>query len=230
MNLGTYKARLALNCGNLRSTDPWYPYLAQYASDALRLMPIRASEKFPNYQLFPEYKDIEWEDVTVADAQYLLLPSDSLAIQRVFSLDSATPPNLNNANWRLVTFIDPKNYDQQTKATTQIAYPGNWTQREGRLYLLPTPRASKTTYVKIDGIQEEVSLTDDSQVPRMHERRHPAWLDYGCFLLASDRDMVDMAQKYLGDCDAKIKEAVGAIVGLRKAQVRRTIRIAGMPQ
>jgi len=230
MNLGTFTARLALNVGNIRSTDPWYPYLDQYANDALRLMLLRASEKFPNFQLFPEHKDVEWIDITVADQAYLTLPSDAFTIMRVFSADSAAVPNTNDTNWRVVTWIDPKGIDQQTKPTTQLDYPSNYTQREGRVYLYPTPRATKTTYVKIDGIQDEVNMSSPTDTPRTHERWHPAWLDYGCFMLANDRGMTEDAQRFLGACDAKIKDIGTSLMGMRRANTRRTIRVAGMPR
>lgn len=227
MNFGTIKTRLALNAGNLQSSHPQYAYLNNYANDGLRLMISRASAKFPNYQLFPEHKDVEWTDVTVADQNYLSLPSDHIAIQRAFSLDSSTAPNMSNAGWRLLSYVDPKAFDQLSKPTTDLQYPAVYTVREGRIYFHPTPRATKTTYVKIDGIEDEPDMSSSSDTPRTNIRWHPAWLDFASYLLLTDMGWDDDAKRFLAAGDEKIAIVGASMVGLRLANINKRIRIVG---
>ena len=230
MNFGTVKTRMLLAGGNLQSGHPVYTYANNLVNDGLRFMIMRASQKYPNFQLFPEHVDTEWTDVTVADQNYLALPSDSIAIQRVFSLDSSSAPNLNNANWRVVSFIEPQAFDQLTKPTTQQNYPFQYTIREKRIYLWPTPRTGYTTYVKIDGIQDEPDMSSSSDTPRTDARWHPAWLDCASHLLCNDLGYADDATRFLASADLKI-EAIGAsMIGLRRANIKQNVRVIGTPK
>jgi hypothetical protein len=224
------KTRLALVANNMQTSDPFYAYLDDHINQALRLLPLRASRLFPNYSLFPEHKDIEWTDVTVVDTNYLALPSDQIVIQRAYSLDSSSAPNLNNADWRELTWVSPKEFDQYEKPTTQEAYPSVFTLREGRIYFHPTPRTGYTTYVKIDGIQDEPELSADGDTPRMHSRWHPAILQLAAYFLFDDMGWAEQADRKLKAADEQISTIAASLVGLRHANTHRVMRVAGTPR
>ena len=229
MNNATFKTRLALNAGNLPSSHPMFPYLQNYINDGIREMITRASARFPNFQLFSELRDIEWIDVTIVDQDYLVLPSDGFAIQRAFSLDSPTAPTIANAGWHLLTYLEPQEFDQLVKSTTSLAWPTLWTQREGRIYLNQTPRTSWTTYMKIDGVQDEPDMVNAGDVPRTNIRWHPAILDLASHLLLTDMGWPD-AQRFLDAADEKIGNVGASVMGTRRLNTRRSIRMAGMPR
>ena len=230
MNFTTLKARVQLNAGNMQSTHPLATYVPNYVNDGTRMVIMRASMKFPNFELFPEHKDVEWTDVTVADQDYLTLPTDQIAIRSCFSSDSSTAPNLNNTGWRLLTYMEPEAFDQLGRPTTQIAYPTNWTLRENRVYLYPTPRATKTAYVKLDGIQDEPDMSAGTDTPRTHIRWHPAILDFASHLLLNDMGWVEDAKRFKDSADDKINTIGGSMMGLRRANVKRAVRISGAPR
>lgn len=230
MNYTTLQARVALIAGNMATTHPQYGNLGQFVNDGMHFLVQRSSLKFPNYELFPEHKDIEWTDLTIADQRYLALPTDQIAIQRVFSLDSSSAPNLNNSNWRPVSYIEPQAFDVLPKTTTITGYPSLFTLREGRVEFNPTPRTSWTTYVKIDGIQDEPTLSSGTDSPRSHARWHPAMVNCAAYLLLTDMGWHEDAQKQLNAADEQIGTIGGSMIGLRKAQIRRTVRVAGTPR
>lgn len=179
--------------------------------------------------MFPEHRDVEWYDVTIANQNYLSLPTDQIAAQRAYSLDSSTAPNLNNADWRELTYIEPREFDQLEKPTTQSAYPSSFTLREGRIYVHPTPRTSYTTYIKVDGIQDEPDMSASGDTPRTHARWHPAILDLATYMLLTDMGRDD-ADRFLKAADEKIAMVGGSLVGLRRATTQRVVRIAGAPR
>ncbi len=230
MNFGTFKTRLALNAGNLPTTHPFYTYLGAIVNDSLRGFILRASAKYPNFQLFAEHKDIEWTDVTVADQMYLTQPTDQIVPQRVYSLDSSTAPTMANSQWRLVGYIEPEGFDQLNKSTTNLAYPTQWMAREGRIYLYPTPRTTKTTYIKVDGIQDEPDMSIATDTPRTNVRWHPAILDYASSVLCTQLGWDDDAQRFLKSCDDKLVTVGGAMVDLRRGLLKKTVQIKGAPR
>lgn len=231
MNYSILKTRLALNAGNMASTHPYYSFVGNYINDSVRLFIMRASAKWPNFQLFPEHKDVEWTSTstTTQDVATLAIPSDSIVPQRVFSLDSSTAPNLNNSNWRLLSYLEPEAYDQLNKSTANIAYPSNWTVREGSIYFYPTPRATKLTYVKVDGIEDEPDMVNGTDAPRTNVRWHPAILDFATYLLLRDIGWDEDAQSALAACDDKIATVGGAMADLRRANLKKAITIKGAP-
>ena len=230
MNNTTIQARVALNAGNMPTVHPLYTYIQQYVNDGIRLMVAQSSVRFPNFDMFPEYKDVEWTDITIADQAYLLLPNDQLIPQRVFSSDSSTAPNLNNTAWRVVIPATPQEYDQWNKDTTNIAWPSNYMVREGRLYLWPTPRTGKTTYIKIDGVQDEPDMSAPGSSPRCAARWHPAIIDFASHLICNDLGWDAEAQKFFQAGDAKVQLFGASFVGGRRANIRRAIRIKGAPR
>ncbi len=230
MNFGNFKTRGAKNAGNMQTTHPYYTDIGDIVNASLRLFIMRASAKFPNHQLFPELKDIEWTDVTVANQMYLTQPTDQLIPQRVYSFDSATAPTMANAQWRLLGFIEPEGYDQLSKSTTDLAYPSQWTSREGRIYLHPVPRTTKTTYIKVDGIQDEPDMSIATDTPRTNVRWHPAILDYASSMLLTNLGWDDDAARFLKSCDDKLVTVGGAMIDLRRSLLKKTIRITGAPR
>jgi hypothetical protein len=229
MNNATFKARLALNAGNLQPSDPRYANLQAYVSDGIRFTITRACAKFPNYELFPELRDIEWIDVTIADQDYLPLPSDHFAVQRAFSADQSTNPVIANESWRLLTYVEPQDFDQLVKGTTQLAWPTLYTLRENRIYFNQTPRTGWTTYVKIDGVEDEPDMVNPTDVPRTNIRWHPAILDSATHLLLTDMGWPD-ADRFIAAADEKIGDVVASSMGLRRANTRKTLRMSGMPR
>lgn len=230
MNNQTLKARLLLNAGNLQSSHPQYTYAQNFINDGIRLMVTMASAKFPNLSLFPEYTDTEWTDVTVADQNYLAVPTDMFAPQRVFSSDSSTSPTLANTGWRLLVWLDPQAFDQLPKPTTQLAYPSLWTAREGRIYLHPTPRTTKTTYIKVDGIEDEPDMSGNTDTPRANVRWHPAILDCASHLIWNDLGDYERATQYFDAAEKKVGLVGAAMAGMRRAMVNKSITVAGMPR
>lgn len=232
MILSTFKTRLRYNCGNIPTTHELVTGTnggGDFINEALRYMLLRASQRYPNFELFPEHKDVEWTDITIIDQNYLALPNDQIAIQRVSVLESATVPNLNNSDWRPLSYIEPVAFDQLEKPTTTLQYPALFTLREGRVYVHPTPRTTKTTYIKLDGIQDEVDLTAAGDSPRTHSRWHPAILDIATHLMKNALNHSD-ADQWLDKADEKIMTIGASMVGLRKAQYKRSINIAGAPR
>lgn len=227
MNFLQFKTLLALNADNMKSSHPRYAYLGDYVNDGLRMFIMRASLKFPNFQVFPEHKDIEWDDVTVANQRYLALPSDQFAIQRVFSADSASVAFV-DATWRPLSYISPKGLDQLTKSTTNVQYPTLYTQREGNVEFYPIPRATKTTRIKIDGIGDEPIMTADLDVPRTHLRWHRAIAAESSALLFNDMDMPDDAKRHLDEVDQILSSTGTTIMGMRRTQIHRGVKVRGM--
>lgn len=231
MNFSTLKTRLLLNAGNMQSTHPLASYAGQYVNDGNRFMVARASRNYPNYQLFPEHSDYYWTpSVTVADTNTVALPSDSLVVQRVYSADSSTLPNLNNQQWRLLSYSDPEDFDQMSRPTTMTSYPVLWTQRKGNIELWPTPRTGKTTYIKMDGIDDEPDMTNATDVPRVNARWHPAIIDCASHLICNDMGWVEDAQRFLDAADQKIAMVGASLVGLRAANFKRCAYVSGAPR
>lgn len=226
----TFKTRLALIANNMPSSDPHYSYLGAHVNAAVKLLPLRASTRFPNYQLFPEHKDIEWTDITIVDQNYLALPTDQIAVQRAYSLDSSTSPNLNNSDWRELAYVTPREFDQYEKPTTQTGYPSVFTLREGRIYVHPTPRTDWTTYLKIDGIQDEPDMSADGDSPRTHSRWTPAILKLSAYFLFDDLRMHEEAERNLKAADEQIGTIGASLIGLRNGNLHRVMRVAGTPR
>lgn len=225
MNFLAFKTRLALNADNMKSSHPRYAYLGDYVNDGVRMFIMRASLKFPNFQLFPEHKDVEWDQLTVADQRFLALPSDSFAIQRVFSADSATVA-FADATWRPLSYIDPLGYDQNqmTKSASNVQYPTLFTQREGQIEFFPIPRTGKTTRVKIDGIGDEPVMTADGDTPRTHLRWHLAILCEATAILRTDMEMPDSAKAWRDEEDQHLSSTGATIMGMRRAGIKRTVK------
>lgn len=232
MNLSTFKTRLLLNAKNLKSSHPFVSNTnggADYINAGQKFFILRAAQRYPNYELFPEHKDTEWVDVTIADQNYMTLPSDGVVWYRFFSADSSSNPNLSNTNWREVGYIEPRAFDLLAKPTTDLSFPFQWTLREGRVYMNPTPRTNKTTYVKLDGIQDEVDLVNATDTPRTNVRWHEAILACGSYLLLTDLGWHDDAAKQLEKADQIIQTAP-SLMGLRRQNMRRTMKVQGAPR
>ena len=231
MNFQTMKTVVALNCNNLQSSDPVYTYLGQNVNDGVRMMVARALRAFPNYQLFPEHKDYYWTPVvTVADTNTVALNSDTFAVQRVYSADASSSPNLNNTQWRILTFMDAEDFDQLARPTTQTGYPICWTIRKSNIELWPTPRTGYTTYIKMDGVDDEPDMSANGDTPRVNARWHPAILDCATYLTANMLNQPEEAKRWLTSADDKILSTGAAIVGLRNANFKRVAHVTGAPQ
>lgn len=227
MNFLQFKTLVALNADNLKTSHPRYSLLGDYVNDGVRMFIMRASLKFPNLQIFPEHKDIEWDDVTVANQRYLPLPSDQFAIQRVFSADSASVA-FADATWRPLSYISPKGIDQLPKSTTNVQYPTLYTQREGNIEFFPIPRTGKTTRIKIDGIGDEPIMTADLDVPRTHFRWHRAIACEASALLLNDMGMPDDAKRHLDEVDQILSTVGATILGMRRVQIHRKVHVRGI--
>lgn len=233
MNYGTFKSRLLLACGHMKATHPLAAVTnggGDFVNAGVKFMILRASQKYPNFELFPEHKDVEWTDITIVDQNYLILPNDAMAVQRAFSLDSATSPNLNNTNWRELSYTEPRAFDLLSKTTSTVQYPAQWTIREGRIYFNPTPRTTKTTYVKIDGIQDEPDMSSSTDSPRMHARWHSAILHASTYLMMSDLGWHDDAAKHLALADEEITSVAVPLIGMKRQNIRRQVRVGGAPK
>lgn len=239
MDFQTFKARLALNCGNLPSSHPLYTYLGAITNDAIRFMAARAMSKYPNSQLFPEYRDIDdISVVTTNGANAYTIPTQFLVVERVFSADSSSAPTDANTNWRPVWYMDPNAFDQLNKPTTQLQYPANYTFKanvttgnnsftDAKLYVWPTPRTGNLTYLKLSGIAGENDLVDATDVPYAHARWHPAILDYASHLMWNDLGSPDDAARYLASGDMKLQTAADGLIGMRRYQLKKRVRVAG---
>lgn len=221
------RTRVALNCGNMQATHPYYASIGGYVNDGLNKVLLHAvNSTARNFELFPELST-KWTNLTVADQAYLSLPGDALAVQMVYSFDSPSAPNLSSDDRLPVSYVGQDDYELLPKATQLNGYPRLFTQQGNRLYLSPTPRTGYLTYILVSGIQQEPELSNDADVPVMDKRWHSAIADYASYLLATDLGWPDDAARFMASCDQKIASCI-SIMGLRGKRVVLVMRAEGV--
>lgn len=228
MDFQTFKTRLALNIGNMQSSDPSYAYLGAFVNTATNQVILRATSKYKSLALFPELETY-WTDVTALGVNNLDVPSDCLIVHEFRSFDDPDNPNLNTDRTFPVDWRDFSTFQTLDKASTVEGYPRTWTKRGNKIFIHPTPSANYLSYVMLVGVMKEPAMTAATDAPRCADIWHEAILDYASYLAAKARGWDSRMAIFLAACDQNISNVID-ILGINKARYEDVvIQIAGDP-
>lgn len=230
-------SRVALRCGNLQTTDPWYTTFLEptgaaansVVNSALDFLVLRTLAKNrKKLNLFPELREVWTSNATTTnDTAYVSLPDNILIVTDVFSFDSSTAPTHSTSTRKEMRELDSFN-DWLLMSKTQTGYPRSWVRHGERIYLHPVPDTSYLTYYEIIGIAKETRLTGSSDTPRLNTLWHEAWVDAATYLMADAMGFRDDADAALVALDQKITNTIG-IIGLEESSGESFSKVYGDP-
>lgn len=226
ITFGTMKTRVALACGNMPSSDPWYTYLGDHvneAANAIVLLSVQADRR--NINLFPELRNRRWTDITVNNQGYLLKPTDALIIDSVTSTHLTTAYNA-STDKEYPVVEEPDQFRFGLFDKTSQNWPQIWCEASTSILLWPTPVTAYLTYVVLRGIRKETALTAASDTFQMNEVFHPVVIDYATYLMMRRMGWHDEAEKFLSACQDRLTNTAN-VLGLQNKRNRTRIRIAG---
>jgi hypothetical protein len=222
------KTRVALNLGNLQSSDPFYTYIGSWVNSAQRAVVTRTLSKARrSFNIFRELVD-KWTAVTAVNELRVDVPADLLVIEKVYSFDSSSAPDLDDDTVKPMAEIPLHKFDILSRDTSISGYPRLWSRDGDFINVYPTPRTGKTTYLLLRGIGDVEAMSADGDDPIIKERWHDAILFYACYLGALELNRVDEAQKWLDACDRHIMQTID-IMGLESSSGENVVKIEGDP-
>jgi hypothetical protein len=228
MNFGVLKTRTALSLGNLQSSDPFYSYLGDWVNSGQRAVVVRTLSKARrSFNLFRELME-KWTAVTSLNDLRVAVPDDCLVIERVYSFDSSSAPDLDDDTVKLMAEIPISKFDILSRDTSISGYPRLWSRDGDFINIYPTPRTGKTTYLLVRGVGDVNTLANSGDEPIIKERWHDAILFYACYVGALELNRVDEAQKWLDACDRHIMQTID-ILGLESSSGENVVKIEGDP-
>ena len=224
------KLRVARNLTNLQSSHPIYSNDLQgfinEASNRVVLMAMAKDRR--GFNLFPELRNVQFEDITVNNQDYLAIPANMLVLDSIsITKNSAAYASASQTEYPVYEEPDVQLFNQMNKA--QTGYPTRWTRKGARVYFWPTPTTAYVTRVVFRGTRREADLSADGDTLTMDYIWHPAVVDYASYLGAQALGWKDDADRWLEACQRKVTETAN-LVGLERMKNESSIEIAGTPR
>lgn len=232
------KARVALNCDNLQTTDPVYTNsssLGDYINEAANRVILLAAidpttrKRRGNFSMFPELRDRRWVDVTVNDQGYLLMPTNCLVPDTLTCTRLTTSYDQSRTVEYPLSEIDIDSFKFLDKSTSTVGWPTTWCRSATELLLHPTPTTAYLTKIVLRGIRAEQDLSGASDEFTMHYLWHPAVVDMATHLTMTALGWHDQAERWFASCERKIGETV-SFLGSANRLNGFCLEIAGAPR
>jgi hypothetical protein len=223
----TLKARVALNCNNLPTSDPHYTYLGDVVNQAANdIILMAVSKDRRNINLFRNLRDRRYYDITVNNQGYLSRPSTLLVVDSVTctrDTDSYDPSR--STEYPVTEEPDQATFALLDKSTSTTGWPTIWTEAAEQILLWPTPVTAYLTQVVVRGIRKEAALSNDNDTFTMEDIWHPIVLMYATHLMKLELGDPD-ADNWLEKAEKRVTQTVD-ILGLQNRRNRMRVQIAG---
>jgi hypothetical protein len=223
----TMKTRVALNVGNMQSSDPWYSYLGDFINEASNRVVLTAVSKDRRAgNCFPSLKTGRWYDVTVNNQGYLTLPTTLLALDSVTCTRSTSAYNPSSSTEYPVIETDTAKFSLFPKDAT--GWPAQWVRSGTQILIWPTPTTDYLSQIVVRGMRREADLSNNADVLTMDPMWHPTVIKCATALVMEARGWDDQAPIWWGAVDRDVTSTLN-LLGLERLRDNSRVTIAGAP-